>query len=266
MKSFVISKSVLKRTVSAVAIATSLLAVGAMVAPGTQFDLMAYAADDGTSTNGPDNGQGNQGGQGAGQKGAQAGQDNQGGGGSGQGGPDSSSDGVGPQAGTPSDSGSGGGKPAWAQEGIPEVELGRLSVARSPDQVLDRSLEEAIANVTPELLAFYNQSLTDMIVDLSLNFDTISIYDSPLQSLALFQDILEDGDSQLPGLNDSDDGKLLAVFLGIASDKTITITSETVVAILTILGDDLPSTISVDVDQVAADAEAIRIAVLAGHG
>ncbi len=48
------------------------------------------------------------------------------------------------------------GRPTWAQEGIPDVDLGRLNVARSPNHVLDRAFDEAIASFTPEMTAFYS--------------------------------------------------------------------------------------------------------------
>ena len=254
----------------------SAIAIGAMVVgvgvgnPDLSLGFVTAAFAQGSGNSG--NVQGNQGGQGEGTKGSRSGQGNAGGTGAGQGGPDETSDGKGPRVGGPSSSGSGGGKPAWAQEGIPEVDLGRLSVARSPDMVLQRSLEEAIATWTPAMADFYNLPLTEAVPDaaidtmleaLSLSWDTITIYDSPLQNLALFKDVLEDGSSQLPVTNDAE--TLLAVFLGVASDKTLAITEDTVVAILTILSDELPTVIEVDVAAVAIDAEAIRIAVLAGH-
>ena len=254
------SSARLKTAVSAIAI-SAMLAGGVAIVESGALVGAAWADD---SSGGPSNSKGNQGGQGQGSKGSQSGQGSQGGQGSGQGGPDADLDSKGPQAGGPSSSGSGGGKPAWAQEGIPEVELGRLSVARSPDQVLDRALAEAIATVTPDILAFYNQSLDEMVEDLSLNWDTISIYDSPLQNLALFQDVLEDKDSAVPDLDDSDPDKLLAVFLGVASDKTVPISEDTVTAMLVILGSD-DSYVPDDVSQLALDAEAVRIATLAGH-
>ena len=202
-------------------------------------------------------------GQGAGGQGSQSGQGNQGGQDSGQGGPDASSDGKGPQAGAPADTNTGGGKPAWAQEGIPEVELGRLSVARSPDQVLDRAYAEALATISPEIVAFYSLPIDQMISELSLNWDNVSIYDSPLQSLALMKDAL-DGESSLiaEGVTNSND-TLLAAFLGIASDKNVPVTQDTVIAVTTILGTPI---IGEAATALAADAEAIRIAVLAGHG
>ena len=131
--------------------------------------------------------------------------------------------------------------------------------------MLERSLEEALANITPDIVAFYSMDLDEMIEQLSLHWDDeeTAIYDSPLQSLALFQDAM-DGTSVLrdEGVrNDTD--TLLAVFLGVASDKNLPITVETVIAVSTILGDPITGTAAEDL---AADAEAIRIAVLAGHG
>lgn len=258
-----LSKS-LRLAVSGFAIA-ALLGVGGLAVATGNWHSAAWAADDGDSdgSGGPDNAQGHQGGQGQGSKGAQSGQDNQGGQGAGQGGPDPDSDSKGPHAGSPADTGSSGGKPVWAQEGIPEVELGRLSVARSPDQVLDRALAEALATVSGDLVAFYNQSLDDMIYDLSVNWDAISIYDSPLQNLALMKDAL-DGTSALKDegvMTDND--TLLAVFLGVASDKNVAVSTDTVIAVTTILGTPIEGT---EAEAIAEDAEAIRIAVLAGHG
>ena len=211
--------------------------------------------------------QGNQGSQGSGSQGSQGGQGNQGGSGAGQRGPDPDSDSKGPQAGSPANPG-GGGRPVWAQEGIPEVELGRLSVARSPAQVLERSLDEALATWSDSMSDFYslplyssNPNTPTILSELSLNWDNLTIYDSPLQNLALMQDILADGDSQLPVSNDTD--TLLAVFLGIASDKTLQITADTVIAVTTLLGNPIVGDAAADL---AADAEAVRIAVLAGHG
>lgn len=176
--------------------------------------------------------------------------------------PDSDSDGRGPEYGKPEEPD--GGKPAWAQEGIPEVELGRLNVARSPEHVLDQAFEEALASLTTDMVTFYNMSLDEAITALSLNFDDLSFIDSPLQNLSLLKDAL-DGTSTLNTIEgiSNDVDVLTAMFLGTASDKTVEITTETAIAVATILGYDLTSA---EAEALAADAEAIRIAVLAGHG
>ena len=155
------------------------------------------------------------------------------------------------------------GKPVWAQVGMPGVELGRLSVARSPDQVLQRAYDEALASLSPEMVDFYSMSLDEMILELSTNWDNITIIDSPLQNLALLEDAL-DGTSQLTslGVTNTND-TLMAVFLGVASDKNVAISPDTAIAVSTILGTPLSDA---EAAALAADAEAIRIAVLAGHG
>lgn len=259
---------------SRVMIATAIVGamVGAMALPAAFADLsgagswggLAWAGNNtGAGNGGAGNGASGNGGSGSGSKGAQSGQGNQGGNAKGQAGPDASSDGKGPQAGGPATTGASGGKPNWAQEGIPEVELGRLSVARSPQKVLDKSLAEALNTLSPEMIAFYDQSLQDMIEDLSLNWDEIALIDSPLQNLALLQDAL-DGSSALTALGVGTDlDTLVAVFLGVASDKTLPISADTVIAVTTILGTPITGA---EAEALAADAESVRIAVVAGHG
>lgn len=252
--------SAMRKTV--VLLATT-AAIGALVM-GTNWGVRhaqigtAAWAQDGT---GQDTGKGKQGGQGQGGKGAQSGQGTNEGKGQGQGGPSADSDAKGPHAGSPSSSG--GGKPVWAQEGIPEVELGRLNVARSPDHVLQRAYDEALASISPEMVSFYNLTLDQAIEQLSLNFDNVAYIDSPLQNLALLKDSL-DGETKLSTLGvTSSPEQLEAIFLGVASDKNVPITTDTVIAITTILGTPVTGA---DAEKLAADAEAIRIAVLAGHG
>ncbi|WP_407494290.1 hypothetical protein [Pseudooceanicola sp. MF1-13] len=171
------------------------------------------------------------------------------------------SDGRGPEYGQPS--GDAGGKPDWAQEGIPEVELGRLNVARSPAHVLNQALEEALSTFTPAMLDFYNLSLEDAISALRNDWDNLTLYDSPLQNLALL-------DAALSGTNSlstygviNDLGTLASIYLGLASDKTVTISDDTAEAVSIILGHDLTDA---QIDALAASAEAVRLAALDGHG
>lgn len=177
------------------------------------------------------------------------------------GGPSSESDGQGPRAGQ---TGTSGGKPVWASEGIPEVELGRLSVARSPDSVLNRALNEAVSSFTPEMADFYNLPLNEAIDQLATNFDNLSFIDSPLQNLALLKDAL-DGTSILSTVGVSTPSTaLLSVFLGTASDKTVAITPDTAFAVVKILtGVELTEA---QATALAIDAEAVRVAILTGHG
>lgn len=193
---------------------------------------------------GPKSGEHGQGQQGEGQQGqGQQGQAGQGSGGLGSGQVD--------------------GRPVWAQEGIPEVELGRLNVARSPNQVLDRAYAEALGSMTPSVLTFYGRDLDGMIEELSQNWDQVDLIDSPLQNLALLREALG-GQSILTtrGINPNND-TLMAVFLGTASDKTIPITTNTVVALSAILDQQVTAA---QAAALATDAERIRIAILTGHG
>jgi len=236
-------------------LSASALAIAAAIAAATLVAPLSSALADDAGGQGQ---QGDGGGNGQGGQGAQSGQGDQG---QGQGGPGEDSDGKGPQAGDPSDS-AGGGTPPWASEGIPEVELGRLSVARSPDHVLDRAYDEAMVTLA-SMADFYNLSLEDMVTELSLNWDDLTIIDSPLQNLAIFRDAL-DGSIDLSDYGiTNDEFTILAVTLGVASDKTVPITADTAYAISVIF--EMPMT-EAEATALAAAAEAIRIAVLAGHG
>ena len=181
----------------------------------------------------------------------------------GQGGPKNGEEGQG--GGGSGQQGSGGesGRPVWAQEGIPEVELGRLNVARSPDHVLDRAYAEAVGSMTPEVLTFYSRDLEEMITELSLNWEQVDFIDSPLQNLALLREALG-SESKLTTekVNLSND-TLMAVFLGTASDKNIPITTNTVLALTAILERPMSKE---DAEALATNAERIRAAILAGHG
>jgi hypothetical protein len=159
--------------------------------------------------------------------------------------------------------GNGGGQPVWSREGIPEVELGRLNVARSPDRVLERALEEAKASFSTEIADFYRQNLDQMVATLSLDWANAQFIDSPLQNLALLKDSL-DGTSVLRDAGVMTDTHVLqAVFLGTASDKEMPISTDTAIAIATILGHPISPA---EAETLARDAERIRIAILAGHG
>jgi hypothetical protein len=181
--------------------------------------------------------------------------------GKGQGGPGATSDGKGPRAG--SSGGSQGGRPAWAKEGIPDVELGRLNVSRSPSRILEKAAAEEVSNLTPETVAFYSMPLDAMITALKTDFDNVSMIDSPVANLGLLKDVL-DGQSVLSAKGVTSSPEVLAaVFLGTASDKTIEISPETAYAVSTILGYELSEAQS---QALAKDAEDIRAAILEGHG
>jgi hypothetical protein len=154
-------------------------------------------------------------------------------------------------------------RPTWAGEGIPEVELGRLNVARSPDHVLERAYNEALATMTPEMIAFYNLSMNDMLDQLVNNWDGVSFIDSPLQNLSILEALIT-GEASPASLGISNDAMTLAaVALGAASDKNIPISEDTVVALSVIMEMDMSPQ---QVADLAAAAEAVRQAIAEGHG
>jgi hypothetical protein len=204
-------------------VATFALAVSPILIATSLVSAEAAAQSQGSTTKG---GQG-QGGSGS-SKGQQGGSDAgvpQGpkGEGAGQGGPSSDSDAKGPQykGGGSHGNEASGTRPAWAQEGLPDVELGRLNVARAPTQVIERTLTD-----------IYTTKL-DKDADGTLDADAdLSVIDSPLANLGLYKEALS-GDRKVDGT-----WTLLeaASFLGTAADKYIPVSADTVTAINLILG------------------------------
>jgi len=122
-----------------------------------------------------------------------------------------------------------------------------------------------VVNLTQDMVDFYNLPLDGaggIIDELSNNWDNITIYDSPLQNLALLEELLAGGTTSLTGVTNDND-TLMAVFLGVASDKNVPISTDTVIALATIFGETISNA---DAEDLAVAAEAVRIAVLAGHG
>ncbi len=130
--------------------------------------------------------------------------------------------------------------------------------------MLARAYDEAELALA-DMADFYNLSLSDM-ADLlrdPATFETTSFLDSPLQNLALFEDAL-DGSIDLSAFGITASAEtIVAVTLGAASDKEIPITPETVYAVSTIF--EMPVT-QASAESIAAAADAIRVAILAGHG
>ena len=124
-----------------------------------------------------------------------------------------------------------GRRPVWAQEGLPDVELGRLNAARAPDHVLTRSLAEAHA---------------------ALAADPQASVHSPPQNLALYWEAMsgQKGWSR----------EQAAAFLGAAADKRIPITPDTVRALNLILGVS-----DADPAGMAQAADSVRQQILADH-
>lgn len=165
------------------------------------------------------------------------------------------------------------GKPAWAQEGIPVVELGRLNVARAPGALLDKQLIEALATLNTIVGAsgtsiYEASNLSAAIAQITT--DALRV-DSPLANLALLKDFLSDG--VLDGNYVTSDGttnmvldpamtdaEFVAVLLGSASDKIVEISKDTVTALETILGLEMG-----DDAAIATMADDVREAILYAH-
>ena len=161
-----------------------------------------------------------------------------------------------------------GRRPVWAQEGIPEVELGRLNVSRAPGRVLAHAEGEALATYSEAMAVLYSLDADQAAALLSTSFRDVSRYDSPLQNLALYKDVMTFGDTQLreidPNLLPVSQLDLAAIFLGSASDKTIPISEDSVTALNRILG--LVELSPEDATVLATKAETVREAILIGHG
>lgn len=194
---------------------------------------------------------------------------------SGQRGPSADSDGT-PHRGQPA-AGTRGGRPVWAGDGaIPEVELGRMNVSRAPVRVLESRYAELLANwatmgvtsvtlggVTYTVAQLYSLPAAQYAALLTAYYDQIVRIDSPLENLAILRVIYLAPTTLLPGITPASTSDLAAIAIAAASDKTIPISINTVVALNTILGLSIPSD---QVPYIATQAELVRQAILLGHG
>lgn len=264
---------------------TSALAIGAMVVAGVGIAMTVVlptpaVAEEGHTDGGHEGGGGGHD-SGGGQKGPQyqGGGERGGGHGGSAGGHDDvtvadedgedgpSEDARGPHYGQPDQDEPKGGPPVWAGENsvVDDVELGRLNVARSPGHVLLQALGEAEKKLP---LDFYDNDWETVLDMFEFQWDTIEIVDSPLENLALLKELAAVGGYDFE--SSLDDTHLMAIFLGVASDKNLEITDETVEALFQIFSKDIEvqtQYLSDSFYQDLADlAEDVRLAVLAGHG
>lgn len=108
-------------------------------------------------------------------------------------------------------------RPVWAGGAIPEnLELGRLNIARAPDTVLKKALDETYATNLDKN--------ADNVLDPDADF---SVIDSPRANLALYREAIS-GTRRVTGTWTLDQA---AIFLGKASDKNIAISTDTVKAL-----------------------------------
>jgi len=175
-----------------------------------------------------------------------------------------------------------GGRPVWAKEGIPAVELGRLSVSRAPATVLDHAFTEVVSNWTtttgttimtltaegqPTLVMtvaqLYSLPAIEFARIVQTYYAAIVRVDSPLENLSLLKNLAITNTTALTGVTPASKDDLIAIFLGSASDKTLPISSDTVLAVNTILG--LPTLTSAELADIAVKADAVRAAIETGH-
>lgn len=181
-----------------------------------------------------------------------------------------------------------GGRPQWASQEL--TDIGRLNVARAPEDVLLRAKDGGLDEVANSLdfytqvaaiLAKYDlttsegfQAASNEIAAL-LRTDPTRV-DSPLSNLAFYQDLLSDGvitrtdGTVVLDATSMNQDLLAAVFLGSAADKTLAVTVDTVHAIDVIFKLEAPTTppTNTDVAQdtaVALAADAVRVAIQTVH-
>lgn len=188
--------------------------------------------------------------------------------GGGKGGPSADSDAKGPRYSGGASTGNKGGRPAWSKDVMYEdVEMGRLNVARAPDSVFLRQINELKANLTPA-----TDPTTGNYTTVSISYDpagrlvvTTNLYssqgtlitstpatvDSPLTNLAMFENLVKtgnllgtasavgtplEGTTLADGKIEASDLLIAAKFLGAAADKTQSVLEHTVLNMDTIMG------------------------------
>lgn len=125
------------------------------------------------------------------------------------------------QASVPRGGGTSRSRPVWAGGAIPEnLELGRLNVARAPEKVIKKALDEAYATNLDKNV--------DNILDANAD---LTVIDSPRANLALYLEAIS-GTRRVAGGWTLDQA---AIFLGKAADKNIAISADTVKALDLIL-------------------------------
>lgn len=129
--------------------------------------------------------------------------------------------------------------------------------------MLARSLADAVSNWDCSLATLYSLPAIEFGTYVKANWDSVTIVDSPLQNLALFEALLASTNHNTVPLSGVSSNliELSAIFIGTASDKTIPVTKDTVKALLTIAGYRLADGVVADI---AAKAEQVRLDILGG--
>lgn len=157
-----------------------------------------------------------------------------------------------------------GRRPVWAGPDFPEVELGRLNVARAPSRVLDhgRILAEEETPAHPE--SFYGLSADEAALLLSEAFEQVERFHSPVQNLALYRELMTFGQIEFFDFEPASQLDLAAILLASAAERTKPINQDTVTALNLILG--LIDLTPAETQILASKAETVRTGMDIGHG
>lgn len=151
---------------------------------------------------------------------------------------------------------------------VQEVELSRLNVARSPDKVTDRALEEALAALN-SATDVTTDAAGRLVVMLDGEWKTI---DSPIENMALYLALMDDGNIEgltnpvvasafanlVDGTMTAADLQSAAVLLAATADKFTTLTLDAVMYVNNLLGVNNPATGDyIDLTSVNYDRESI---------
>jgi len=149
-----------------------------------------------------------------------------------------------------------GAVPESYAEYVQDVELGRLSIVRSPQEVVDSAYAEAMATINAAGGIGLDPAGRILLYNVELGSETLATktIDAPLENVALYQALMKNG--HLPGLTldsqvlgslshlrgsgveslDQHDLNRAASFLAAGADKTGTITLDVVIYTNTFLG------------------------------
>ncbi|GAB4519788.1 MAG: hypothetical protein Tsb0019_20440 [Roseibium sp.] len=131
--------------------------------------------------------------------------------------------------------------------------------------MIDRSFAEALNTFNYSDQDLYELTAAEFATKIAADFDTVSFVDSPLENLALLKDLLDDGNTTLSSqITPASTLDLAAILLGSASDKNVPISTDTVIAITTIMGVDLDA-LGISASTLAAMADDVREGIVIGH-
>lgn len=157
-----------------------------------------------------------------------------------------------------------GRRPVWAGPDFPEVELGRLNVARAPSRVLDHARILAAEESPADPALLYGLSADEAALFLSESFEQVERFHSPVQNLALYRELMTFGQIEFFDFEPASQLDLAAILLASAAERTKPINQDTVTALNLILGliDLTPAETRILADK----AEIVRTGMVIGHG